>query len=169
MGRLLQSERLRKSGTPPQRQPVNMHDLLVSAARNVSNQAEQKSLTITVDAPSDITVRSDGELITLVVQNLVGNAVKYSSKGVVRLSAACADGACTVSVSDEGPGVAAEHMQRIFNAFDRGEAYGQPGVGLGLAIASQAARLLGGKLTVDSKVGVGSTFSLILPEMLETE
>jgi signal transduction histidine kinase len=103
-------------------------------------------------------------LIGLVVQNLVGNAVKYSSTGMVRISATCgADGRCAISVSDEGPGIAVEHLNRIFDAFARGEMYGQGGVGLGLAIASQAAKLLGAELAVESAVGTGSAFRLVLP------
>jgi K+-sensing histidine kinase KdpD len=67
-------------------------------------------------------------------------------------------------VSDEGPGIAPEVTQRIFEAFQRGEVHGQSGVGLGLAIAAQAAKLLEATLTVESRVGAGSTFRLALPE-----
>jgi signal transduction histidine kinase len=116
-----------------------------------------------VDAAPDAVAETDQDLISLVVQNLVGNAVKYSSAGTVRVSAACAGGECCISVTDEGPGIAVEHLNRIFDAFGRGESYGQGGVGLGLTIASQAAKLLGAELTVESKVGVGSTFRLVLP------
>jgi signal transduction histidine kinase len=164
MARLLDSERLRKSGMEAERRPVNLHDLLVAAARQSSKAAEKKGIKITVDAAPDAVAETDRELIGLVVQNLVGNAVKYSSTGTVRVSAVCAanDG-CKVSVADEGPGIAAEHLARIFDAFARGEMHGQHGVGLGLTIASQAAKLLGGKLVVESKVGVGSKFALTLP------
>jgi signal transduction histidine kinase len=111
-------------------------------------------------------VASDPELITLVVQNFIGNAIKYSNKGTVRIRGMCQKGSskCQISVSDEGPGIAYEHLGRIFEAFQRGDAHGQPGVGLGLAIASQAAKLLGAEVRVESIIGVGSTFTLILPE-----
>jgi signal transduction histidine kinase len=56
-----------------------------------------------------------------------------------------------------------EHLNRIFEAFQRGEMHGAAGVGLGLAIAAQAAKLLGAKLAVESHVGIGSTFTLTLP------
>lgn len=66
-------------------------------------------------------------------------------------------------MADEGPGIAPEYLDRIFEAFGRGEALGQAGVGLGLAIASQAAKLLDAELTVESELGRGAIFSLILP------
>ena len=164
MARLLESERLRKSGVRAEQRPVNLHDLLAGAARQFTKDAERKGIKITVDAAPDVVARSDRELIGLVVQNLVGNAVKYSSGGTVRVGAACgADGRCGIAVSDEGPGIAVEHLNRIFDAFARGEVHGQGGVGLGLTIASQAAKLLGAELTVESAVGTGSTFRLILP------
>jgi signal transduction histidine kinase len=164
MGRLLQSERLRKAGAPGERRPVNLHDLLASAARLSSRAAKEKGIKIIVDAAPDAVAQTDRELIGLVVQNLVGNAVKYSDGGTVRVAADCAGGGCTVAVSDEGPGIAVEHLRHIFDAFARGAAaHGRPGVGLGLTIASQAARLLGAQLSVESTVGVGSTFRLAIP------
>jgi signal transduction histidine kinase len=165
-GRLLQSERLRKSGgaAAAERRPVDLHALLVAAARQSSRAAEAKGIKIVVDAAPGAVAASDRELIALVVQNLVGNAVKYSSAGTVCVTAVCgADGRCGVSVSDQGPGIAVEHLERIFESFRRGDPHGKPGVGLGLAIAAQAAKLLGATLTVESKVGVGSTFTLTLP------
>jgi signal transduction histidine kinase len=66
-------------------------------------------------------------------------------------------------VSDQGPGIAPDRVRTLFDAFTRGETHGQPGVGLGLNIASHAARLLGSDLQVESKPGEGSTFSLTLP------
>ena len=76
-----------------------------------------------------------------------------------------APAAWELSVTDHGPGIAPQHRQRLFDAFARGETHGQPGVGLGLAIAAQAAKLLGGRLTFESEVGAGSTFRVLIPEM----
>jgi signal transduction histidine kinase len=99
----------------------------------------------------------------LVLQNLLGNAVKFSSKGTVRVTSVEDPVGWKISVSDEGPGIAPDRLAAIFKAFTRGETYGQPGVGLGLTIASHAARILGSQLTVDSKLGHGSTFSFVIP------
>jgi signal transduction histidine kinase len=166
MQRLLQSERLRKSGVEVKHGSVNLHRVASSAISQLLRQAEKKGVRIAVEVPSDAVVHSDAELITLALQNLAGNAVKYSQRGVVRVGAKQGedgDGRWVVWVSDEGPGIAEEHQERIFEAFRRGESHGQAGVGLGLTIASQAAKLLEGELTVESTVGVGSTFRLALP------
>jgi signal transduction histidine kinase len=162
MGRLLQSERLRKAGLEAQRVPVNMHGLASSLMRQSTAEAERKGIAIVVDVAPDVVIASDAELIGLVLQNLISNAIKYAASGAVRIDAKLVQGRWAISVADQGPGIAAEHLARIFDAFRRGDAHGQPGVGLGLAIASQAAKLLGAELTVESKVGAGSTFMLIL-------
>ncbi len=82
--------------------------------------------------------------------------MEYSVGGTVRIGC---DGE-SLWVSDEGPGIARETKKRIFEAFRLGKVHGQHGVGLGLAIASQAAKLLDAQLTVESELGVGSTFRL---------
>jgi signal transduction histidine kinase len=171
MGRLLESERLRRGGVQPQHQPVNLHQLASAVARPLSAEAEHKGLTLKIDIPAQTVIVSDAELITLVLQNLLGNAVKYSSKGVVRISHQplqdAEDDGCVISVRDQGPGIDPAQAQHIFDAFTRGTGHVEHGAGLGLAIASQAAKLLGGTLTFASKPGQGSTFRLHLRETPE--
>jgi signal transduction histidine kinase len=167
MGKLLQAERLRHDAVEAKIEEVNLRALASAVAKEFARPAETKGLEVRVEVPSDTTVISDGELIRLVLQNVIANAVKYSTRGTVRVDAAQQEdgrkGAWAVSVSDEGPGIAAEHRKQIFEAFGRAEVHGQPGVGLGLAIAARAAKLLGAQLTVESKLGVGSTFRLAFP------
>jgi signal transduction histidine kinase len=163
MGRLLQSERLRKSGAEPERRPVDLRQVASHVARQAAPKGAAKAVGVAVEVPPDCVASTDPELVGIVLQNLVGNAVKYSSKGTVRVGAECAGDWCVLFVSDEGPGIPAEQLERIFDAFERGDAHGQSGVGLGLAIASQASKLLGAELTVESNVGVGSTFRIALP------
>jgi signal transduction histidine kinase len=144
---------------------VNLPELVSEILTLFIPLAAQKGMSLRDTVPSDAVVSSDRELIRLVLQNLVGNAVKYSQKGTVTVSAVKREdkqGGWVVSVSDEGPGIAAEHQDHIFEAFRRGEVYGQRGIGLGLAIASRAAKLLGAELTVESKLGIGSAFNLVL-------
>jgi signal transduction histidine kinase len=169
MGRLLQAERLRhrKGGGEAKAGPVSLHDLSSGVAGQFAQQVQQKGVALAVEVPADAVVTSEGELVRLVLQNLVANAVKYSTRGTVRVRAeqqeAGRKGGWSLSVSDEGPGIAPEHLNHIFEAFRRGEMHGQQGVGLGLAIASRAAKLLNAELTVESKPGVGSTFRLTFP------
>jgi signal transduction histidine kinase len=162
MRRLLQSERLRKAGVVPEPRPVSLARLVSSAVMTVFRSAAAKGLVIAEEVPADAIIESDLELVSLIVQNLLGNAVKYSLKGTIRVRARVSADECLLSISDEGPGIAVEHLHRIFDAFQRGEGHGEPGVGLGLTIAAQAAKLLGAKLSVESTVGVGSTFFLTL-------
>lgn len=169
MDRILQAERLRRESIQPRVQPVDVHALLQDLARQVRRLADHKGIKLHLEVPPGATVDSDRELITLVVQNLIGNAVKYSGGGTVTVAARprqdpARDG-WEIVVSDEGPGIAPHHRARMFDAFSRGETHGQPGVGLGLAIANQAARLLGGRLSFESEVGAGSVFRFSLPAM----
>jgi signal transduction histidine kinase len=172
MDRILQAERLRKQAVEPRASRVDLHALAHDLVRQASRGAEQKGLEVRLEVPEGAALYSDRELIGLVIQNLVGNAVKYSKAGTIAVRATPADELMEgtqhgweLSVSDQGPGIAPQHRQRLFEAFSRGETHGQPGVGLGLSIASQAAKLLGGRLTFESEVGTGSTFRFLIPEM----
>lgn len=168
MERMLQAERLRSGAVALDVRPLDVHALVTDVAREYARRADAKGLTLSVQVDPTLTVRSDRELVRLILQNLVGNAVKYSDRGTVRIISACdappeATRHCVLTVSDEGPGIAPPQLSRLFDPFERGDTHGQPGVGLGLAIAHQAATVLGGTLTVESHLGAGSTFRLTLP------
>lgn len=170
--RMLQAERLRKKAVKPEMREVNLHSLASEVVRQFAPQAQRNSVKLDVQVPTDATVTSDRQLMAMVLQNLVGNAVKYGPGATVRVRAEIGRGDeagwWVVSVSDNGPGIAPDQLGRIFEAFRRGETHGREGVGLGLAIASQASELIGAKLTAESQVGVGSTFRLALPELADT-
>ena len=161
--RLLQAERMRKQGVRPTTRAVDLRALALNVVQQFRPRADEKGLNLTVEVEA-APCASDGDLIALVLQNLVGNAVKFSARGGVRVSAAPAgDGGCVLAVADDGPGIAPEYLDHVFDAFRRGDSHGQEGVGLGLTIVAQAAKLLGAELTVESAVGRGSTFRLGLP------
>ena len=167
MDQLLQAEQLRQESAEVSVQRIDLKHLLSEIANQSRHDAQSKGLKLDVDVPEGAQTNSDEALLTLVLQNLLGNAVKYSSSGTIRIMARNGvEGKSTgwvLSISDEGPGIAPENLSNLFDAFKRGETHGQPGVGLGLTIAAQAARLLGGELAVESKLNVGSTFRLVLP------
>ena len=166
MRRLLADTRLRRGGARLNIQLLNLHQLAGGVCANYFGLARCKRLELSLEIPTDATVESDGDLIVLVLQNLVGNAVKYSTRGTVRVGAErCAgspDRYWVVTVSDQGPGIPAQQLEHIFVAFGRGDLRGEEGVGLGLAIAAEAARLLGAELRVESQLGVGSVFRVAL-------
>ena len=165
MRRLLDHERLRKGTIPPVVKRVDLHALASNAVHQHETAAAAKGIVVGEEVEPGTVVGTDPELVMLVLQNLVGNAVKYSVRGTVRVRAdrRREGGRWVLSVSDEGPGIARADRDRIFEAFGRGEVHGKTGVGLGLAIAGQAARLLGADIGVDSEIGRGSTFWLALP------
>ncbi|HSU67710.1 MAG TPA: HAMP domain-containing sensor histidine kinase [Tepidisphaeraceae bacterium] len=164
--RLLQHERLRKVGHAVQPRPVDLREFLSARAHEFSAEAEQKGVRLKVEVPAGrAVVTTDPEMVTLVLRNLVGNAIKYAPGHPVRLSAQTDENGArwTLSVSDQGPGIPPEHLDQIFEAFHRGNTFGQEGIGLGLAIASRAADLLNAELSIESRLGEGATFSLRLP------
>jgi signal transduction histidine kinase len=108
----------------------------------------------------------DEQRLTQVLLNLVGNAIKFTDAGEVRIAAGAANGHFTVSVSDTGPGIPPEECERIFEKFgqvDSSNAKAKGGTGLGLTIAKQIVEMHGGRIWVESTMGQGSTFRMELP------
>jgi signal transduction histidine kinase len=163
MDRLLQAERLRRQAVQLKLAPVDLHRLATDLLSQFSRKTTGKDLRLENAVPPDAGTYSDRELLTLVLQNLLGNAVKYSPSGTIRLAAETDPLGWKISVSDQGPGIPPDQLATLFDAFTRGETRGQPGIGLGLNIASHAARLLGSDLRVSSAPGKGSTFSFTAP------
>jgi signal transduction histidine kinase len=164
MDRLLHAERFRQGKVEVNLTSVNLPMVISEVVNQYSHQATEKGLDFWVDTSRCPSVISDRNLTSLILQNLVGNAVKYSKKGQIRVSSQPTDtAACRIAVADEGPGIPAEQLKEIFQPYRRGPTHGQSGDGLGLSIAHQAAILLKAKLWAESKVGVGSTFYLEFP------
>jgi signal transduction histidine kinase/PAS domain-containing protein len=120
-------------------------------------------------APCDVavTARADSEKLQQILLNLLGNAAKFTAGGGrIELSCRAEDRQVHIIVRDTGVGIPPEQFDRIFEPFvqgSRGSRSTKEGVGLGLAISRELARGMGGELTVESEVGVGSTFTLTLP------
>jgi signal transduction histidine kinase len=170
MDRFLHAERFRKGKVQVNPARVELHALAADVAGQYAYHAREKKLEVRSEVSAGASVVSDRELIQIILQNLVGNAVKYASRGVVRIVAdtSCHDGdregyACRLSVIDQGPGIEPQKLNGLFQPFARGETHGQQGTGLGLSIARQAAELLGAKLWAESRPGEGASFHLDLP------
>jgi signal transduction histidine kinase len=111
-------------------------------------------------------VAADTAKLRVVVQNLLNNAEKFTRTGEIRLSASAIDeNRALIRVSDTGPGIAPEHHEAVFGLFHQlGPSDQQAkGVGLGLALARRFARMMGGDVTLESTVGRGTTFTIVLP------
>jgi signal transduction histidine kinase len=108
----------------------------------------------------------DEQRLTQVLLNLVGNAIKFTDTGEVRVTAKAINGHFNVSVTDTGLGIPEEHQARIFEQFhqvDSSNTKAKGGTGLGLAIAKQIVEMHGGRIWVESTVGKGSTFQMEIP------
>ena len=170
MDRFLDAERLRKGKVPVKPAPLKLAAVVDDIIAHFVYQAEDKNLKLRAEVPKDLTLVSDRELLTLVLQNLVSNAVKYTQAGSITIGGQCEqDNRCVVWVQDQGPGIAPDKLDALFTPYQRGETHGQPGVGLGLSIANQAAEYLGAKLRAESTIGKGSTFYLELPAELKAK
>jgi GAF domain-containing protein len=145
----------------------SMADVVQLAVSSVESLAAEKNLTLRVEVAPDLPVgRGDERRISQVLLNLVGNAIKFTDVGEVRVSAAASDGQLVVSVKDTGPGIAPAEQERIFEEFqqvDASSTRAKGGTGLGLAIAQHIVELHGGRIRVDSTPGAGSTFTFSLP------
>ena len=135
----------------------------------VAPQARAKGLRLAVgECPPDLVVRADPEKLRQVLVNLLSNAVKFTNQGGATIAVACDDatGLVAIQVRDSGIGIPADQLERIFEPFVQVRAdltRPQEGTGLGLAISRDLARGMGGELTAESEVAVGSTFTLTLP------
>jgi signal transduction histidine kinase len=119
------------------------------------------------DVPDDLpAVSGKAAKLRVVVQNLLSNAEKFTQRGEIVLSARpFTRDRVAIQVRDTGPGIAAEYQESIFDVFQQlgSGREGAEGVGLGLALARRFARMMGGDITVESVVGRGSTFTVVLP------
>jgi signal transduction histidine kinase len=133
----------------------------------VQPQAMAKDLSIALEAfPGGLAVRADRERVTQIVLNLLTNAIKFTEPGgSITLSADQGAAGIALRVSDTGRGIPADRIEAIFNPFVQGgrEEEERQGVGLGLAIGRELARMMGGDLSASSEEGRGSTFVLTLP------
>lgn len=112
----------------------------------------------------DVICRADAFHIRQIVDNLLGNALKYTDEGRVSVAARLSCGSLVFSVADTGIGMTADEQQRIFQAFTRlPGAQGREGVGLGLSITHEMVQLLGGTISVESQKGHGSRFTVSVP------
>ena len=152
-----------------ERAPFDLHELVYSVGQLFAPQAGRAGLDLLVDVAEDCPAEVVGDCFRLrqVLQNLVANAIKFTAEGFVllRVSGELVQGRlrARIAVSDTGIGIPADKLDRLFRSFSQVDAsttrsYG--GTGLGLAISQRIARAMGGDITVDSELAVGTTFAV---------
>jgi signal transduction histidine kinase/CheY-like chemotaxis protein len=146
---------------------VSVAELFTALRAQLRPLAESRDLNLRLDAaPGVPPLRTDEGKLVQVVRNLVSNAVKFTRDGEVAVSAEAEGGELVLRVADTGIGIAEEHLERIFDEFVQvpGELQREArGTGLGLPLSRKLVELLGGRLTVASKVGAGTTFTVRVP------
>jgi GAF domain-containing protein len=151
----------------------SLAEIVNAVATQVESLASEKRLTLEVKVAPDLPAgRGDERRLAQVLLNLVGNALKFTEVGSVRVAAYRDGDAFVVSVADTGPGIAEADRQRIFEEFQQADSSStrkKGGTGLGLSIARRIVELHGGRIWVESTVGRGSTFSFRVPVRVERQ
>jgi signal transduction histidine kinase len=146
---------------------MSVNHTLSDAAALVEPMANAKNLKLVVNLMGeDQSIQTDGTKLRQMLVNLLSNGIKFTEKGEVQLGCDVSDGVLEVSIADTGVGIAAENIEYVFEPFWQAEQTATRktgGTGLGLSVTRKLARLLGGDVTVASRMGAGTTFLLTLP------
>jgi len=171
---LLDLSRLRAGELSVHKSAVDVTAVIEHTINALQPEAMRDDISLTTSLEPDLPpIYTDADRLCQVLFNLTGNAVKYVGEGgTVQVRAELVDGKpaqgedqLVISVQDDGPGIVPEDLDKIFDEFQRGRGAEKvtKGAGLGLAIAARLTRLLGGEISVESRLGEGSTFSLRFP------
>jgi signal transduction histidine kinase len=146
---------------------MSVNHTIADAAALVEPMAAAKSINFIVELlEEDQAIQTDGTKLRQMLVNLFSNGIKFTEKGEVRVGLSVSIGSLEVSIADTGVGIAAENIEEIFEPFWQAEQTATRktgGTGLGLSVTRKLARLLGGDVTVASRVGMGTIFLLTLP------
>jgi len=169
LNRVLDISREEAGLTTVRSRPVDLHEFVPSVVESLRDHAGAKDLVL--DCQTEGTWRgpvlADGLLLAKVLENIVGNAIKFTDKGSVTVSLVADledDGRVSVriSIADTGRGIPTDRLDCIFEDFETDEKTEVRGSGLGLGITRRIVRAMDGRISVDSTVGVGSTFTIRL-------
>ncbi|HEX5306195.1 MAG TPA: two-component regulator propeller domain-containing protein [Dyella sp.] len=146
--------------------PFDPRELLQDVARLTRAQAQGKRIGLTLAPLSDLPPRllGDATRIKQILLNLTGNAVKFTERGEVSLSARCSADGVVFCVTDTGPGIPEASQARLFQRFEQEDSpHRRAGSGLGLAVCRELVTMMGGSIELESRLGEGSTFRVRLP------
>ena len=151
----------------------SMAELVLTVFTSVDALATEKNLELKVLVPTDLpTAKGDEQRIAQVLLNLLGNAIKFTEEGEIRVEVVVSNESFLVSVSDTGPGLSEADQKKIFEEFrqaDGSSTREKGGTGLGLSIAKRIVEMHGGRTWVESSLGKGSIFWFTLPVRVERQ
>lgn len=164
---LLVVSQLETGAIKVERQPLDLRALVLEVFEQLESKAKRKGVQLRLDGPAGpIMVRADAQRMTQVMSNLIDNAIKYGNEhGLVEVLISEKNKTFLVDVRDNGPGIAAEHLPRLFERFyrvDKSRAKLSGGSGLGLSIVKHILQAHGSKIQVHSKLEKGTVFSFKL-------
>ncbi len=161
---LMDVNRLEQGVIVPVQRDFGLTEMLHRLRADFALAASGRGLELTIEDSAEV-VHSDPTLLPVILRNLLANAIKYTQRGAVRLRVRRDGARLAIDVIDTGVGIEPEHLPRIFDAFYRVDATGldqRRGVGLGLSIVQSLCHLLDHEMRIESEVGRGSTFTVIL-------
>ncbi len=164
---LLSLSRIEQNLHLPPVDTVDLTDLARHMRDSLAPIASENNVTIAIDASAAVFVRGDRDDLLRVAENLVENAIKYGGPGIVTVGVTEDDVVATLSVEDQGPGIAPEHLPRLTERFyriDDEASRSKGGTGLGLAIVKHIVARHRGRLQVESQLGHGTRFQVALPK-----
>lgn len=145
---------------------VQLKNILTAAMDLCRKKASLKKIELVLSCKDDFTVKVNSQLIEQAVVNIIDNAIKFSPENSkVSISTVCEENNYLINITDNGPGIAKEHISRLFERFyrvDKARSRKMGGTGLGLAIVKHIVKAHGGNVYIESKIGIGSTFSISL-------
>ena len=148
-------------------EPVRVNEVIQGALSTIEPTLNGGSVRIVREiAPGMAALNTDREKLRQIILNLLDNAIKYTERGEIKISASQRNGSFKLAVSDTGIGIQKEDLNKIFEEFHRGDSSSMKqyrGTGLGLAIVKRFVNLLGGEVAVQSELGTGSVFTVTLP------
>ena len=145
----------------------SLQSIVETVVASTGSLAQAKGIEVKTLVPPDLPIgRGDERRLTQVLLNIVGNAIKFTDTGSVEIRVEATNGHFTIAVQDTGPGIPPEDQARIFEEFqqvDNSITREKGGTGLGLSIARRLVDVHGGHIDLQSTVGVGTTFNIVVP------
>lgn len=168
INRILDLSKIESGALDVKLAPIHLEDFIKRQLLPLQTSAEKKGLSFSVDFSTEkhVTLMTDGHLLTQILINLVGNAIKFTAKGNISVLVSKQRDNIQIDIKDTGIGISEELMKHLFEPFRQGEvslSQEQTGTGLGLSITKRIVEKLNGTISVESSLGKGSAFTFSLP------